>query len=86
VAPGWGFWLLGVGVITLGAQVLHVRLGQQRIEWFRTVVGLLFLLGGIWELFIIEVGLVPILCVAAGTALIWSWLAPYTFTPVDRDT
>jgi hypothetical protein len=72
---GWGFGLLGVGAIILGAQVLHVLIGHLRIEWFSTVVGLLFLLGGIWELFSIQVALVPILCVVAGVVLIASALA-----------
>lgn len=77
---GWGFGLLGVGVIILGAQVLHVLVGDQRIEWFSTVVGLLFLLGGIWELFSIQVALVPILAIAAGVVLIASALASRTAT------
>lgn len=75
---GWGFGLLGVGVVILGAQVLHVLIGQLRLEWFSTIVGLLFLLGGIWELFSIQVALVPILCIAAGVVLIASALASRT--------
>jgi hypothetical protein len=36
------------------------------------VVGALFLLGGIWELFQVQVGLVPILLIVAGGALLLS--------------
>jgi hypothetical protein len=71
---GWGYGLLGVGAIILGSQVAHLMVGEFRLDWFSTVVGLIFLLGGIWTLFSIQVGLVPILCIAAGVALMLSAL------------
>lgn len=71
---GWGYGLLGVGVIILASQVAHVLLGEFRIDWFSTIVGLLFALGGIWSLFGIQVGLVPVLCIVAGVALMLSAL------------
>jgi hypothetical protein len=68
---GWGVGLLGVGVITLGGQLArkYFSLG---IEGFWVVVGLLFFLGGVWELLAIQVGLVPILLIIAGGALLLS--------------
>lgn len=71
---GWGYGLLGVGAIILGSQGAHVIVGDFRLDWFSTVVGLIFLLGGVWALFSIQVSLVPILCIAAGVALMLSAL------------
>lgn len=71
---GWGYGLLGVGVIILGSQVVHLMVGEFQLDWFSTIVGLLFLLGGIWSLFNIQVGLVPILAIVAGVALMLSAL------------
>jgi hypothetical protein len=66
---GWGYGLVGVGVIILASQVAHLAIGGARFD-----VGLIFLLGGIWVLFGIQVGLVPVLCIAAGVALMLSAL------------
>lgn len=71
---GWGYGLLGVGVIILGSQVVHLMMGEFRLDWFSTIVGLLFVIGGIWVLFSIQVGLVPILAIVAGVALMLSAL------------
>jgi hypothetical protein len=68
---GWGMGLLGVGIITLGGQVTRKYLALKRGGfWF--VVGFFFTLGGIWELFRVQVGLVPILCIIAGFVLLAS--------------
>lgn len=72
---GWGFGLLGVGVIILGAEVAHVVFGRRRLDLFSAVVGLAFLLGGIWELFSFQGGLIPILFIAAGVVFIVSAMA-----------
>jgi len=71
---GWGYGLVGVGVIILGSQIAHQVVGGIRLDVFSTIVGLMFLLGGTWELFSIQVGLVPILCIVAGVALMLSAL------------
>lgn len=71
---GWGYGLIGVGVIILGAQLARRFVVGLELEAFSTAVGLIFLLGGIWELFSVQVELVPILCIAAGVALILSAL------------
>jgi hypothetical protein len=63
--------LLGVGIIILGGQVARKYLALKRAGfWF--MVGFLFTLGGIWELFRVQVGLVPILCIIAGLVLLAS--------------
>ncbi len=70
---GWAIGLLGVGVIILGTQVMRKSLAL-KVDGFWVVVGSVFVLGGIWEWFKIQVGLVPILCIAVGLALLVSAL------------
>jgi hypothetical protein len=67
----WGVGLLGVALITLAGQAARRYFGLA-LERFWVVVGLLFLLGGIWELYKVEVSLVPILLIVAGGALLVS--------------
>lgn len=69
---GWGYGLIGVGAIILGFEIAHMAIGAYRFDWFSTVCGLVFLLGGVWVLFSIQVGLVPILAIVAGIALLAS--------------
>ena len=71
---GWGPGLLGVGIITLGAQAARKYFGL-RLEGFWIAVGFFFVAGGIWELYKIQFELWPILCVIAGIALLVPTLA-----------
>jgi hypothetical protein len=71
---GWGLGLLGVGIITLGAQAARKYFGL-RLEGFWIVVGFFFVVGGIWELYKIQFKLWPILFLIAGIALLVSTLA-----------
>jgi hypothetical protein len=66
-----GVAMLGAGIITLGMQVVRVVM-QLKIEGFWVVVGLLILLGGIWDLVKPEIALVPILLIVAGMLLLLS--------------
>ena len=68
---GWGAGLLGVGIITLGAQVAR-KYFALKLEGFWLAVGFLFVVGGICKLFNVHLGLVPILCIVAGIALLLS--------------
>jgi putative Mn2+ efflux pump MntP len=70
---GVGAGLVGIGIITLGGQLAR-RLLSVRVERLWIVVGLLFLLGGTWALFEIDVPLVPVLFIVAGAALLLSAL------------
>jgi hypothetical protein len=67
----WGAGLLGVGLITLGGQVARRHFGLG-VQVFWVVVGLLFIVGSVWELYRVEVSLVPILLIIAGAALLVS--------------
>ena len=69
VGPGIG--LLGVGIITLGMQVVR-RFFDVTLEGFWIVVGVLFIAGGVWELFSVQVPLLPILLLVAGLSLLVS--------------
>jgi hypothetical protein len=69
----WGAGLLGVGLIILGIQALRNLFGL-KLEGFWVVAGLFFVLGGVWELFQIQLDLMPILCIVTGVALLGSVL------------
>jgi hypothetical protein len=71
--PGW-VALLGIGVITLGVQLVR-RLQCLPMEGFWVVVGLLFVLGAVWDLSGTTVPLLPILLIVAGAALLLSIFA-----------
>lgn len=66
-----GLSLLGIGIITLGVQIARKSSGL-KAEWFWIVVGLLFTLGGLWELFEPDMPLVPVLLIVAGVVLLLS--------------
>lgn len=66
-----GISLLGIGMIILGMQIYRV-LSQVRVEGFWVVVGILFLIGGIWEQSEPNLPLVPVLLIVAGLVLLLS--------------
>ncbi len=73
----WGWFLVGVGVLILGAQVAR----QQRnlkIETFGVVIGLIILAAGIWELLSLPWPLMPIALIVLGGYLLWKTLSPRT--------
>jgi hypothetical protein len=67
----WGTGLVCFGILILAGQIARKYLGLG-IERFWVLAGVLFILGGVWELFSIRVGLVPILCMVVGVALLIS--------------
>ena len=66
---GPGIGLLGIGIITVGAQLVR-KSYNLKMEGFWLVVGLLFLLAGCWDLFNIKLNMVPIIIILAGVVLI----------------
>jgi hypothetical protein len=70
---GWGVGLLGIGIIILGGQIARKSIGFG-LEMFWVLVGVLFLLGGIWDLLSVRVSLTPIVCIVAGVLLLGSAL------------
>ena len=67
---GWGWGLLGVAAIIFGETAVRRRM-QLSVERFWIVFGLLFLAGGLWELFQVPWPLVPILIIGCGLAVLW---------------
>ena len=67
----WGVGLIGVAAIIFLKQAARRYFGR-KLESFWVVVGVLFLLGGIWELWQVQVGLLPLLLIAVGGALLLS--------------
>lgn len=66
-----GIAMLGIGVITLVMQIIRGVFGV-KLEWFWVLVGVLFVLGGIWDLLKPDLPLVPILLIVAGLLLLFS--------------
>ena len=64
-----GIGLLGVGIITLGMQVAR-KVFNLAFEAGWLVVGGLFVLGGLIQLFNIQVRLVPVLLIVAGVVVL----------------
>lgn len=63
--------LLGIAAIVLGAQGMRTMSGL-KAEPFWVVVGVLFVLWGVWDLLPLDLPLVPILLIVAGAALLAS--------------
>ncbi len=70
---GWGIGLLGTGIIVLGGQALRKYFALP-LETFWLIIGLAFVFAGVWELLSLRVGLIPIVCIAAGIVLLLSAL------------
>jgi hypothetical protein len=79
-----GLGLLGIGVITLGAQVARIA-HKLKLEWFWVAIGVIFVLGGIWDMATPAIPLVPILLIIAGAAIFLSHLKGLKKTPEGKD-
>ncbi len=65
----WGWFLIGVAVLILGAQAVR-RQANLKVETFAIIIGLIFLVGGVWELLALEWPLIPILLIVFGAYLL----------------
>ncbi|UCE66189.1 MAG: hypothetical protein JSU85_15300 [Candidatus Zixiibacteriota bacterium] len=68
---GFGIGLVGIGVITLGVQIARTRHGL-KTETFWIIIGILFILGGLWQLFEPDIPIIPILLIVAGLIVLLS--------------
>ena len=66
-----GIGLLGVGIIILVLQIARI-LQHQKMEGFWVFVGLLLVIGGLWNQLEMNLSLVPIILLIAGVVLIAS--------------
>ncbi len=64
----WGVGLLGVGVLMVAKQLARKYMALP-VEMFWIIVGVLFILCGIWGMLNVTVSLIPIVCIVAGVAL-----------------
>ncbi len=65
----WGWFLIGIAVLILGAQAVR-RQANLKVETFAIVIGLIFLVGGVWELLALQWPLIPILLILFGAYLL----------------
>ncbi len=63
--------LLGIGVITLLVQGAR-KCFNLKLEGFWVVIGLLFVIGSLWEIYKPNLPLVPVLLIVLGAALLFS--------------
>ncbi len=68
---GWGWSLLGVGVIILGVQSALWR-GGDIVDRFSAACGLMFLAAGIWLLLGLTWPVVPVLLILMGVIILWN--------------
>ena len=68
---GWGWTLLGIGVIVQGEQAARWKL-DLKLSTAWTIGGAIFLIGGLWQLLHISFPLAPLLLILLGVAIIWN--------------
>lgn len=73
IKAGSGLILLGVGLISLGMQVARKYSGFDT-DGFWVVVGILFVIVGIWEMFDIKMPLMSVFLIVVGGAFLVSAL------------
>ncbi len=71
----WGWFLVGVGILFLGAQMMR-RMWNLKVEAFGVAVGLIILAGGVWELLSMPWPFMPIILILLGAYLFWKALSP----------
>lgn len=68
---GWGWALLGMSGIILGAQVALWRKAEA-IDTFSVACGLVFLVGGAWVVLGLTWPLAPFLLILLGAGMLWN--------------
>ena len=67
----WAWSLIGVGAIILGEQAARWRL-DMKVRPRSVVLGAIFLVGGLWQLFYFSFPLAPLLLIAVGATILWN--------------
>lgn len=65
----WGWFLVGVGALTLATQLFHWQMDHQA-DRFWIACGVVFLAGGVWMLLQIQWPLAPLLIILLGVVLL----------------
>ena len=76
----WGWFLIGIGVLVVGAQAAR-RQASLKVETFAIVIGVIFLVGGVWELLALQWPLIPILLILLGVYLLQRVVRPGISSP-----
>ncbi len=76
----WSWFLVGVGVLILGAQIVR-RQSNLKVDRFFVVVGLIILAAGVWDLLALPWPLMPLILIALGGYLLWKTLLPRAESP-----
>ena len=77
---GWKVGLVGAGAIVLAAHGWRRHLGLTFDLW-GVLFGVLLLVCGVWTLLEVSIDLLPVLCIAAGVALLVSTRRPSRASP-----
>lgn len=72
---GLGVGLLGIAAIILGVQLARY-IEKLKVEMFWIVAGLAFGIGGLWEFFIIQTPVAPLVLILIGIGLLAWQFAP----------
>lgn len=65
----WGWFLIGIGLVTAGAQIVRWQSGLP-VEGFWVACAGVFLAGGLWDLLAVQWPLMPVLLIALGVILL----------------
>ncbi len=68
-AVPWGWFLSGVGLLVLAAQLARWQMGME-IEGFWIACGIVFLAGGLWNIFDLPWPLPAVMLIALGAVLL----------------
>jgi hypothetical protein len=67
----WGWFLTGIGVIVLAAQVGVSRIPGEKLDSPWLICGGVFLVAGIWEILGLKWPLAPLLLILLGVGVLW---------------
>lgn len=70
----WGWFLVGVGVLILGAQMVRTQ-RSLKVDRFGVVIGVIILAAGLWDLLALPLPLMPMILIVLGGYLLWKTLS-----------
>ncbi|WP_316194147.1 hypothetical protein [Bradyrhizobium sp. SZCCHNRI3052] len=70
----WGWFLVGVGVLILGAQMMRTQ-RSLKVDRFGVVIGVIILAAGLWDLLALPLPLMPMILIVLGGYLLWKTLS-----------
>ena len=79
-----GVGLVGIGVITLLTQAVR-KLFELPLEGFWVLVGLGFMIGGLWNVYAVDIPLAPVLLFGLGVALLGAAVLKGRWGDEDND-